>query len=122
MVCVVFVKNYLYGLEGSYWIYRNTKTADLDTQTCMGFYYDSIKVRGTLNYSKYKIFEYDKISRTIYSSFYKTNIVDNTLDDSPDSRSFNNGRIVLKRYVGELMNGIFRKDHAPALNALRIGT
>lgn len=93
------LKNYLYALNGSYWIYKNTKTAELDTQTCISFYYDSIKVRGTLNYSKFKVIEYDRIGRTIYSSYYKTSVVDYTLDYSPDSRSFNNGVIILTRKI-----------------------
>jgi len=83
------LKNYLYALNGSYWIYKNTKTNELDTHTCISFYYDSVKVRGTLNYSKYKVLEYDRIGRSIYSTFYKTTISDYNLSETPDASNFN---------------------------------
>jgi hypothetical protein len=48
-------------------------------------------VRGTFDNTKYKILEYDKLARTIYSSFTMASITDESIDVSPDSRSFNNG-------------------------------
>jgi hypothetical protein len=85
------MKSYFWAKEGSYWIYKNTQTGDLDTQTCTSFYFDSIKVRGTFNNTKYKVLEYDKLARTTYSSFNMTFISDESINVSPDSRSFNNG-------------------------------
>jgi hypothetical protein len=93
------VKDYLWALDSSYWIYKNSKTGELDTQTCLGFSYYTVKVRGTLNYSKYKVYEYDKISRTLYSTYYKTSIVDKTGDHFPDSRENHINDVILNRKV-----------------------
>lgn len=93
------LKSYLWAREGSYWIYKNTQTGDLDTQTCTYFLYDSIKVRGTFNNTKYKILEYDKLIRTITSTFNQSTILDKTIDDSPDSKSFKNEVNIMDRSV-----------------------
>jgi hypothetical protein len=39
------LKSYLWAKPGSYWIYKNTKTGDLDTQICTGFYLILLLVR-----------------------------------------------------------------------------
>ncbi len=93
------LKKYLYALQGSYWIYKNTKTAELDTQTCISFYYDSIKVRGTDNNTKYITLEYDKFSRVIYSTFYKTSIFDESIDLSANAINSNTDKAFVKRIV-----------------------
>ncbi|MDI1235054.1 MAG: hypothetical protein PSX81_12285 [bacterium] len=93
------VKNYLWALDSSYWIYKNSKTGELDTQICIGFSYYTVKVRGTLNYSKYKVYEYDKISRTLYSTYYKTSIIDKTGDHFPDSRENSINDVILNRRI-----------------------
>jgi hypothetical protein len=41
------LKSYLWSKPGSYWIYKNTKTGDLDTHIIRSFYFDSILVKGT---------------------------------------------------------------------------
>ena len=85
------MKSYFWAKQGSYWIYKNTKTGDLDTQTCTNFMFETIKVRGTFNNTKYKILAYDKLIRTISSTFNEATIIDESIDVSPDSKSFNNG-------------------------------
>jgi len=65
------LKSYLWSKAGSYWIYKNTKTGDLDTQVCNGFRYDSTTVKGTESYSKHITIFYDYLSKSYYSSFTK---------------------------------------------------
>jgi hypothetical protein len=62
-------KNYLWAKPGSYWIYKQTVTGDLDTQVVTDFYFDSIISKGTQNHSKHLTIEYDKLIRNIKSSF-----------------------------------------------------
>ena len=56
---------------GSYWIYKNTKTGDLDTHIINGFYFDSILVKGIYPYSKHRTIYYDYLSKSFYSTFIK---------------------------------------------------
>lgn len=70
------LKPYLWAKPGSYWIYKNTKTGDLDTQTCTGFYFDSAVSRGTYDYSKHISIKYDVLQRSISSSFNKWTFYD----------------------------------------------
>ncbi len=90
-------KSYLWALPGSYWIYKNTKTGDLDTQTCIGFLYDSVKVRGDQPNSSFITIEYDVLRRTIKSSFNQWNYSDGNGPNSPNFENFNSGRIILHR-------------------------
>jgi hypothetical protein len=92
-------KSYLWALPGSYWIYKNSVTGDLDTQTCIGFSFDSVKVKGTNNYSKFITAEYDVIRRVVYSSYNKIYINDETVSSNPDAINYNNGRDVVHRYA-----------------------
>jgi len=93
------VKSYLWSNVGSYWIYKNTKTNELDTQQCISFKYDSLITKGTESYSKHITIEYDRIRKYIYSSYNKWTIFDNTGHYTPDSRYFNNGRTILDRNI-----------------------
>lgn len=90
-------KSYLWSLPGSYWIYKNSQTGELDTQTCTGFQFESVTVKGIFDYSKHITIEYDRIKRTIWSSYNKWTYVDKTRDNSPDDEQFNNGRTILDR-------------------------
>lgn len=93
------VKSYLWSNVGSYWIYKNTKNNELDTQQCISFKYDSLITKGTESYSKHITLEYDRIRKYIYSSYNKWTIFDNTGHYTPDSRYFNNGRTILDRNI-----------------------
>ncbi len=70
-------KNYLYALPGSYWIYKNTLTGDLDTQTCTGFICDTIISKGE-DLAKYITIEYERIRKTSFSSFNHLEYYDET--------------------------------------------
>ena len=65
------LKSYLCSNLGSYWIYKNTKTGDLDTHIINGFYFDSILVKGIYPYSKHRTIYYDYLSKSFYSTFIK---------------------------------------------------
>ena len=65
------LKSYLWSNLGSYWIYKNTKTGDLDTHIINGFYFDSILVKGIYPYSKHRTIYYDYLSKSFYSTFIK---------------------------------------------------
>lgn len=70
-------KDYLYALPGSYWIYKNTLTGDLDTQICTGFVCDTIISKGE-DRAKYITIEYERIVKTSYSTFNKVEYYDET--------------------------------------------
>jgi hypothetical protein len=65
------LKSYLWSKPGSYWIYKNTKTGDLDTHIIRSFYFDSILVKGIYPYSKHRTIYYDIMTRSFYSTFIK---------------------------------------------------
>ncbi len=94
-------KDYLWAKTGSYWIYKNTKTGDLDTQVVTGFAIDSIIIRGTQEYSKHRTIKYDKLQRSIKSTYHSKWIyLEKTLPPEPDGTSFNGKfRIILDRSV-----------------------
>lgn len=62
-------KQYLWAAPGSYWIYRNTKTGDLDTQTvtyCKTYW---VSDRGTNKSTKHISVDYEVLARGVKSSF-----------------------------------------------------
>lgn len=77
-------KNYLWALPGSYWIYKNTATGDLDTQVCTGFLCDTIIVNGDEKETKHITVEYEFIERTIKSSYENSIISDETAGYNPN--------------------------------------
>ncbi len=77
-------KDYIYSLPGSYWIYLNTATGDLDTQICTGFVCDTVIKKGNESYSKHITIEYERIRRTIHSSFTKIIYLDQTVGYNPN--------------------------------------
>ncbi len=104
-------KNYLYSLPGSYWIYKNTSTGQLDTQVCTGFVFDSIIVKGSESYSKHVTVEYDVIKRSIESTFNHWVYFDQTGNHNPDGASYNNGRNILSRTKGGFIIPFFHPFH-----------
>lgn len=78
-------KKYLCFNQGSYWIYKNTKTGDLDTQACEGYLLDNIVVKGTFNHTKHITVRYEYMSRVISSSFNDCYYYDVTAGYNPDA-------------------------------------
>ena len=78
-------KNYLYALPGSYWIYKNSASGDLDTQVCVGFICDTVIRKGTRNDTKHITVEYERIRRSIESSFNNCSYYDITGFYNPDA-------------------------------------
>ncbi len=98
-------KDYLYALPGSYWIYKNSVTGVLDTQTCIGFLLDTVIERGTLKNTKHITVEYERINRVIYSSFNNSEFYDETGFYNPNAiRPLNTG---VKRYLDIHSNTVF---------------
>ena len=114
-------KKYLFSLPGSYWIYKNTNTGELDTQKCLSFVYDSIVRKGTQDYSKHITAEYDYIRRTIQSSYTNFLFSDKTLIGDPDFNGYNSNNIILQR---SLLNdiGYIKPFFNPFTNGLIAGT
>lgn len=91
------VKDYVWFKPGSYWIYKNTKNNLLDTVTCTGFYYDSVTIKGTYDYSKHITLNYDRLEITTYSSHYKWYYRDWSGNTTPDAPNFKKNRFVMDR-------------------------
>ncbi|MBL7836845.1 MAG: hypothetical protein JNM67_04975 [Bacteroidetes bacterium] len=93
-------KNYLWAAKGSYWIYRNTKTGDLDTQTvtyCKTYWNN---VKGTTKATRQRNVDYEVLSRGIYSSFNQWTYEDKTHQVVPDDIYFSGTyRVILDRLV-----------------------
>lgn len=78
-------KNYLWADTGSYWIYKNSKTGELDTQTCVGAITYWVHDYGSTNYSKHITIDYEVLSRRIFSSFNQWEYNDKTSFYNPDA-------------------------------------
>ncbi len=115
------LKNYLWTLPGSYWIYKNSLTGDLDTQVCNFFTFDSIKSQGTLDNSKHIHVENDFIKRQIESSFTGFIYFDQTAISGPDLKSFNNGVTVLYKTLTNDI-GVIKPLFYPFTDGLINGT
>jgi hypothetical protein len=104
-------KNYLWAKPGSYWIYKNTKTGDLDTQICTSIFLDTIIKKGTQTYSQHITFEYERLVRTVQSSFDQWVYYDETSKYNPDGTPSKGFFYALERQVfGE---GIISAFHFP---------
>lgn len=96
---------YLVGKPGSYWIYENTQTGDLDTQTCINYSFtDSIETDHTYDLRKQmkqRIIFYDKLRYQIKSSFNNWVYRQETRDASPasDLTLEERKRVIMKRTV-----------------------
>jgi len=78
-------KNYLWADTGSYWIYKNSKTGELDTQTCVGAKTYWVNTKGSTNYSKHITIDYEVLYRKLYSTFNQWEYVDKTSFYNPDA-------------------------------------
>ena len=80
-------RSYLLGKTGSYWIYKNSKTDDLDTQTVVAINFDNVILKGTTNLKNITV-EYERLGRSIYSSFNERTLSDVTEDYELNSLRF----------------------------------
>ncbi len=113
-------KSYLWSKPGSYWIYKNTKTNELDTLTCTGFKLDSFTTKGTEDYSKHITIRYDFLKRYLYSSFNKWTYVDETSKYYADGTPFKGLFFaIMKQVYGE---GIISAIHYPFDYPAKSGT
>lgn len=95
------LKNYIWANTGSYWIYKHSKTGELDTQTVTSFYFDSAVSRGTEDYSKHITIKYDVLSRVIKSTAYNLTFSDNTSGYEANATPLTkDSTFNLKRYAG----------------------
>ncbi|HEY1047974.1 MAG TPA: hypothetical protein VGF79_16150 [Bacteroidia bacterium] len=91
---------YIWADAGSYWVYKQSQTGDIDTQrvTSASTYWRTRK--GTMDYSKHITVNYEKYERTLYSDFFNYKIYDKTLSPTPDGTSFNGQyRVIIERVI-----------------------
>jgi hypothetical protein len=75
------IKPYIWAEKGSYWIYKDTKTGDLDTNICVDYALDTLYDKGTYEYSNNISVEYQRMYVTVWSTkykwyiYYKTNLI-----------------------------------------------
>ncbi len=78
-------KDYIWAKPGSYWIYKNTKTNELDTWSCNGFYYDSFIVKGTEDYARHITLDFDYLRTSKHSTYYNWIYDDKTTTFIPET-------------------------------------
>jgi hypothetical protein len=78
-------KEYLWANLGSYWIYQNDKTGELDTQTIIAAKNYWKKRTGTRESTKHITIEYEYLIRQIYSTYNKWKYDDMTAEYNPDA-------------------------------------
>lgn len=110
-------KDYLWAKPGSYWIYRNTKTGDLDTVTCKVFYFDTIRKEGTEDYSLNVTIEYEFMFRGLYSTFSPYSYTETTTPYSANSRPVNTIRTILTRECTDGLIECFFYPFEPGVHA-----
>ncbi|MDP2175008.1 MAG: hypothetical protein Q8K70_03760 [Bacteroidota bacterium] len=97
------LKSYIWSNAGSYWIYKNTKTNELDTQTIRGFYFDSILVKGYNSYSSHITVYYDIMIRSFYSTIIKRMYYEYTRSINPNYPLHNlNGNTINRKGNGNI--------------------
>ena len=97
-------KNYLWADTGSFWIYKNSKTGELDTQTCVGAITYWVHTQGTTNYAKHITIDYEVLSRRIFSTFNQWEYNDKTNSVNPNAATLENNKIVNRTVAGEGIN------------------
>src|SRR5574343_49048 len=97
-------KNYLWADTGSYWIYKNSKTGELDTQTCVGAITYWVHTQGTTNYAKHVTIDYEVLSRRIFSTFNQWEYNDKTTGANPNVAVLENNIIIDRTVGGEGIN------------------
>lgn len=97
-------KNYLWADSGSYWIYKNSKTGELDTQTCVGAITYWVHDYGSTKYSKHITIDYEVLYRRLFSTFNKWEYIDKTNGFNPDAGTPQHNTIVDRTVGGEGIN------------------
>ncbi len=97
-------KSYLWADTGSYWIYKNSKTGELDTQTCVGAITYWVNTKGTTNYAKHITIDYEVLYRKLYSTYNQWEYVDKTNSVNPNSATLENNKIVNRTVAGQGIN------------------
>lgn len=78
-------RDYLWAAAGSYWIYRNTKTGELDTQTCLSAKTYWVNDHGSTKYSQHITVDYEVLLRVLKSSYNGWLYEDKTSFYNPDA-------------------------------------
>ena len=97
-------KDYLWAAKGSYWIYKNSKTGELDTQTCMSSKTYWLNVRGSYKETQHITIDYEVLTRSIYSSYNNWVYYDKTTGHNPDAISFTDYKKLGREVSGEGVN------------------
>jgi len=97
-------EKYLLAKPGSYWIYKNTQTAELDTQIVTDFAFITDTVSSVVGRKKnrHRIFIiYDRLFVNIYSTYNDWFYLNKTNTYAPLSNlDLNDSRVLLERIVG----------------------
>lgn len=121
-------KNYLWASKGSYWIYRNTKTGDLDTQTvttCKTYW---VSDRGTTKYTKHISVDYEVLVRLLKSTFNGWEYKDKTSFYNADAlRPFKTYLVRTISNSGQSINDpfwmpAFKNENGGATNCVNVDT
>ena len=97
-------RDYLWADTGSYWIYKNSKTGELDTQTCIGATTYWVTAHGTTNYAKHITIDNEVLYRRIFSSFNQWVYIDKTNGVNPNAATRENNKILYRSVSGEGIN------------------
>lgn len=90
-------KDYLWAKPGSYWIYKNTKTGNLDTVTCVASAFDTLTSKGTEDYSLNVTIDFEHIFKGSYSTFSPYSYTETTSTYTANTHYLNNVRVILSR-------------------------
>jgi hypothetical protein len=101
-------KDYLWAKPGSYWIYKDSASGNIDTQTVTALQVESQTIKGTREETQHITVEFDKLRRFVYSSFHQRSYYDETLNPTPDGTSFDgSNRIVCERHAKGIIFSFF---------------
>lgn len=78
-------RDYLWAAPGSYWIFRNTKTGELDTQTCLSAKTYWVNDHGSTEYTQHITVDYEVLLRVLESSYNGLQYEDKTSFYNPDA-------------------------------------
>ncbi|HEY1045591.1 MAG TPA: hypothetical protein VGF79_04075 [Bacteroidia bacterium] len=85
--------------KNSYWIYKDTKTGAIDTQTCLGYRIDTVFHKGEYEPRNNISIEYPRYYSQLYSSYYKWYIYQETGPHYADDPGITDPKVILTRYV-----------------------
>lgn len=115
-------KNYIWAKIGSYWIYKNTATGELDTQTCTSFAFNNYESKGSNADSKHITVEYEKVYSTIYSSFNNWTYSLSTVSPSANATNPQLYRTIFRKEIISQFEGIIECFFHPFELGVHAGT